>query len=150
MEIFCSCNLIHYVKAKAKGYDQVLWLDAIEHKYIQEVGTMNIFFKINGVFITPLRDGSILDGITRMSVIDILKHKGFQVVERAITIDEIITAYKNGTAYNEVRFESLETGKTNLSKQKEFLIFCVLCSGQNQIRICKTSTQGGRNQIRIC
>jgi len=83
--------------AKAKGYDQVLWLDAIEHKYIQEVGTMNIFFKINGVFITPLRDGSILDGITRMSVIDILKHKGFQVVERAITIDEIITAYKNGT-----------------------------------------------------
>ncbi len=83
--------------AKAKGYDQVLWLDAIEHKYIQEVGTMNIFFKIAGKFITPRRDGSILDGITRMSVIDILKQKGFEVTERPITIDEIIEASKNNT-----------------------------------------------------
>lgn len=83
--------------AKAKGYDQVLWLDAIEHKYIQEVGTMNIFFKINGEFITPKRDGSILNGITRMSVITILKDKGYQVTARAITIDEIIEASKNGT-----------------------------------------------------
>ena len=58
--------------AKAKGYDQVLWLDAAEHKYIQEVGTMNIFFKINGDFITPKLDGSVLDGITRKSVIDLL------------------------------------------------------------------------------
>jgi len=83
--------------AKAKGYDQVLWLDALEHKYIQEVGTMNIFFKIDGKFITPIRDGSILDGITRMSVIDILKHKGFEVTERPITIDEIKEASKKGT-----------------------------------------------------
>jgi len=83
--------------AKAKGYDQVLWLDAVEHKYIQEVGTMNIFFKIDGEFITPNRDGSILDGITRMSVIDILKDKGFKVTERAITIDEIVEASKKGT-----------------------------------------------------
>lgn len=83
--------------AKSKGYDQVLWLDALEHKYIQEVGTMNIFFKINGQFVTPKRDGSILDGITRMSVIDLLRHKGFEVTERAIAIDEIIEASKNGT-----------------------------------------------------
>ena len=83
--------------AKAKGYDQVLWLDAVEHRYIQEVGTMNIFFKINGKFITPQRDGAILDGITRMSVIDLLRHKGFEVTERAITIDEIIEASNNGT-----------------------------------------------------
>jgi len=83
--------------AKAKGYDQVLWLDAVEHKYIQEVGTMNIFFKIDGKFITPKRDGSILDGITRMSVIAILRDKGFEVTERAITIDEIKEASKNGT-----------------------------------------------------
>ena len=83
--------------AKAKGYDQVLWLDALEHKYIQEVGTMNIFFKVDGKFITPKRDGAILDGITRMSVIDILKHKGFEVTERPITIDEIKDASKNGT-----------------------------------------------------
>ncbi|WP_179008852.1 branched-chain amino acid aminotransferase [Winogradskyella forsetii] len=83
--------------AKAKGYDQVLWLDAVEHKYIQEVGTMNIFFKIDGKFITPKRDGSILDGITRMSVIDILRDKGYEVIERAIPIDDIIEASKNGT-----------------------------------------------------
>ena len=82
--------------AKSKGFDQVLWLDAKEFKYIQEVGTMNIFFKINGQFITPSLDGSILAGITRMSVIDFLRHKDFEVVERLITIDEIIEASKNG------------------------------------------------------
>jgi branched-chain amino acid aminotransferase len=82
--------------AKAKGYDQVLWLDAVEHNYIQEVGTMNIFFKIDGKFITPKRDGSILDGITRMSVMDILRDKGFVVKERAITIQEIRDASLNG------------------------------------------------------
>jgi branched-chain amino acid aminotransferase len=82
--------------AKSKGYDQVLWLDAIEHNYIQEVGTMNIFFKIDGKFITPKRDGSILDGITRMSVMDILRDHGFEVKERAITIQEIRDASING------------------------------------------------------
>ena len=66
----------------------MLWLDANEFKYIQEVGTMNIFFKINGAFVTPSLDGSILAGITRMSVIDFLRHKGYEVVERPITIDE--------------------------------------------------------------
>jgi len=83
--------------AKAKGFDQVLWLDAAEHKYIQEVGTMNIFFKINGEFITPTRDGSILNGITRLSVIDVLRDKGFKVTEQAITINDIHKASKNGT-----------------------------------------------------
>ena len=83
--------------AKAKGYNQILWLDAAEHKYIEEVGTMNIFFKVDGKFITPRRDGSILDGITRMSVIDLLRHKGFEVTERPITIDEIKEASENGT-----------------------------------------------------
>ncbi len=83
--------------AKEKGYDQVLWLDAVEHKYIQEVGTMNIFFKIDGKFITPKKDGAILDGITRMSVIDLLRDKGFEVAERPITIDEIKEASENGT-----------------------------------------------------
>lgn len=82
--------------AKAKGYDQVLWLDAAEHKYIQEVGTMNIFFKINGEFITPKLDGSVLDGITRKSVIDILRDKGFNVTERLITLNEIKQASQNG------------------------------------------------------
>ena len=83
--------------AKARGYDQVLWLDAIEHKYIQEVGTMNIFFKIDGKFVTPKKDGAILDGITRMSVMDLLRAKGFEITERRITIDEIKEASENGT-----------------------------------------------------
>lgn len=83
--------------AKAKGYDQVLWLDAQDFEYIQEVGTMNIFFKIAGKFITPSLTGSILSGITRMSVIDLLRSKGFEVTERPITLSEIIEASKNGT-----------------------------------------------------
>ncbi|WP_411767370.1 branched-chain amino acid aminotransferase [Winogradskyella sp. A3E31] len=83
--------------AKAKGYDQVLWLDAAEHKYIQEVGTMNIFFKINDKFITPELDGCVLDGITRKSVIDLLKDRGFEVTERKITINEIQEASKDGS-----------------------------------------------------
>lgn len=81
--------------AKAKGYDQVLWLDAHNFKSIQEVGTMNIFFKINGKIITPNLDGSILAGITRMSVIELLRYKGYEVTERPISIDEIIEASKN-------------------------------------------------------
>ena len=83
--------------AKAKGYDQVLWLDAHNFKSIQEVGTMNIFFKINGKIITPNLDGSILAGITRMSVIELLRYKGYEVTERPISIDEINEASKDGT-----------------------------------------------------
>ncbi|MCK0130519.1 branched-chain amino acid aminotransferase [Flavobacteriaceae bacterium F08102] len=82
--------------AKAKGYDQVLWLDAVERRYIQEVGTMNIFFNINDEFITPALDGSVLDGITRKSVIRLLEDKGFTVTQRRITLDEIKTAADNG------------------------------------------------------
>ena len=83
--------------AKAKGYDQVLWLDAHNFKSIQEVGTMNIFFKINDKIITPNLDGSILAGITRMSVIELLRHKGYEVTERPISIDEVNEASKDGT-----------------------------------------------------
>lgn len=83
--------------AKAKGYDQVLWLDAHDFEYIQEVGTMNIFFKIDGKFITPNLSGSILNGITRMSVIDLLRDKGFEVTERPIRISEIVEASNKGT-----------------------------------------------------
>lgn len=83
--------------AKAKGYDQVLWLDAQDFEYIQEVGTMNVFFKIAGKFITPDLSGSILAGITRMSVIALLRDKGFEVTERPIKISEIIEASEHGT-----------------------------------------------------
>ncbi|RXR22150.1 branched-chain amino acid aminotransferase [Flavobacterium stagni] len=82
--------------AKAQGYDQVLWLDAHDFNYIQEVGTMNIFFKVDGKFITPSLSGSILNGITRMSVIDLLRHKGYEVTERPITMDEIKAAHADG------------------------------------------------------
>ena len=82
--------------AKAKGYDQVLWLDAHDFNSIQEVGTMNIFFKIDGKFITPNLSGSILNGITRMSVIDVLRYKGFEVIQRPITLDEIQAANEAG------------------------------------------------------
>lgn len=84
-------------QAKARGYDQVLWLDAVEHKYIQEVGTMNIFFKIDGKFITPETGSTILNGITRDSIITLLEENGFEVEVRDISIDEVLEAYRNGT-----------------------------------------------------
>ena len=83
--------------AKSKGYDQVLWLDAQNFEYIQECGTMNIFFKIDGKFVTPNLGGSILAGVTRMSVIELLRDKGFEVTERPIKISEVVEAFENGT-----------------------------------------------------
>ena len=83
--------------AKQQGYDQVLWLDAKDFNYLQEVGTMNIFFKINGEYITPSLDGSILAGITRLSVIQLIRDRGYKITERPIHIEEIIEAEKNGT-----------------------------------------------------
>lgn len=85
-------------EAKKKGYDQVLWMDAIEHKYVQECGTMNVFFIIGNTAITPdLQDGTILAGVTRNSVMQLLADQGYLVEERHLSIDEIIHAYKNGT-----------------------------------------------------
>jgi branched-chain amino acid aminotransferase len=83
--------------AKQKGYDQVMWLDAREFEYVQEAGTMNIFFKIDGKIVTPNLGGSILSGITRLSVIDLLRDKGFEVEERPLAMTEIVAAFKNGT-----------------------------------------------------
>ena len=84
-------------QAKQKGYDQVLWTDAFEHKYVQECGTMNVFFIIGNKAITPgLELGTILAGVTRDSVITLLKEKGIEVEERRLTIDEIIDAHKSG------------------------------------------------------
>ena len=83
--------------AKSKGYDQVLWMDAIERKYVQEIGTMNVFFIIGNTAITPgLDQGTILAGVTRDSVIAVLKDMGLTVEERLFSIDEAIEAYKNG------------------------------------------------------
>jgi branched-chain amino acid aminotransferase len=84
-------------KAKQMGYDQVLWTDAFEHKWLQEVGMMNVFFIINGVAVTPsLQDGCILAGVTRDSAITLLQEMGLKVEERKIHIDELLEAYKKG------------------------------------------------------
>jgi branched-chain amino acid aminotransferase len=87
-------------EAKKKGYDQVLWMDAIEHRYVQECGTMNVFFIIGNTAITPdLEQGTILDGVTRQSAITLLKEMGFKVEERPLSIEDIIDAYKAGLLY---------------------------------------------------
>lgn len=84
-------------EAKKKGYDQVLWMDAFEHKYVQECGTMNVFFIIGNTAITPgLEQGTILGGVTRNSVITLLNEMGVTVEERDLSIDEIVAAYKAG------------------------------------------------------
>ena len=84
--------------AEAKGFSQVLWLDGVEQKYIEEVGSMNVMFKISGKVITPsLEKGSVLPGITRKSVIELLKSWGYEVEERDISVDELIAAAEDGT-----------------------------------------------------
>lgn len=83
--------------AKQKGFDQVLWTDAFEHKYVQEIGTMNFFVIIGNKAITPdLEAGTILEGVTRDSAIEALKELGYEVEERPISIDDIINAHKAG------------------------------------------------------
>ncbi|MDD4601363.1 Branched-chain-amino-acid aminotransferase 2 [bioreactor metagenome] len=83
-------------EAKQNGYAQVLWLDAVERKYIEEVGTMNIFFKINGEIITPELSGSILSGMTRRTVLELCREWGLKTTERRISIDEVYEAYTKG------------------------------------------------------
>ena len=85
------------VKAHDEGYSQVLWLDGVERKYIEEVGAMNIFFKINGVVVTPQLNGSILPGVTRRSCIELCKSWGITVEERKISAEELFAAAEDGT-----------------------------------------------------
>lgn len=91
-----AASLKAQVVAHDKGYEQVLWLDGVERKYIEEVGSMNVFFKINGEVVTPSLDGSILPGITRDSVINLLRHWGLKVTERKILAEELFEAAANG------------------------------------------------------
>ncbi|MHA1698626.1 MAG: branched-chain amino acid aminotransferase [Promethearchaeota archaeon] len=90
-----AASLLAAKKAKEMGYTQVLWLDAAEHKYVEEVGTMNMFFVIDGVLVTSPLTGSILPGVTRDSVIHMAKDWGIKVEERMISIDEIYDAWKD-------------------------------------------------------
>lgn len=82
--------------AGGKGYSQVLWLDGKEKKYIEEVGSMNIFFKINGEVITPALNGSILEGITRNSILQLLQYWNIPVSEQRISMEEVHAAYLAG------------------------------------------------------
>ena len=92
-------------QAKERGCTQVLWLDACERKYVEEVGTSNIFFSIDDKVITPPLSGSILGGITRNSVIQLARSWDIEVEERPIAIDEVIEASQNGSLH-----ESFATG----------------------------------------
>ena len=92
-----ACSLIGQAKAEKMGYAQVLWLDGIEHKYIDEVGAMNVFFVLDGKVVTPtLEAGSILPGVTRESCIALLKHWGLPVEERRVSLDELYEAHAAG------------------------------------------------------
>jgi len=92
-----GASLFPTAEANRKGYDQVLWMDALEHKYVQECGTMNVFFIIGNKAITPgIDEGTILEGVTRDSVIQLLQEAGLQVEERRLGIDEIMEEYKKG------------------------------------------------------
>ena len=84
-------------KAEEMGFSQVLWLDGVERKYIEEVGAMNVMFKIGDEIVTPALTGSILPGITRKSCIELLQAKGYKVSERLLSIDELAEAMANGT-----------------------------------------------------
>ncbi len=83
-------------KAEEQGYSQVLWLDGVERKYIEEVGAMNVMFKIDGEVVTPRLTGSILPGITRKSCLEILRHEGYPVSERLISVEELGEALAAG------------------------------------------------------
>jgi branched-chain amino acid aminotransferase len=84
--------------AEAKGFSQVLWLDGVEQKYIEEVGAMNVMFKINGKIVTPsLAKGTVLPGITRKSVLEVLKDWGYEIEERDLSVDELIAAAEDGS-----------------------------------------------------
>lgn len=91
-----AISLAGQEEAHQQDYEQVLWLDGVEQRYVEEVGSMNIFFVIDGEVVTPLLTGSVLPGITRKSAIEICKKKGLKVSERKIAIDEIAKAYDEG------------------------------------------------------
>lgn len=91
-----AASLLAQTNANKLGYDQVLWLDGVEQKYVEEVGSMNIFFVENGKIVTPALNGSILPGITRKSIIQLAKDLGYEVEERKVSIDELFDAYDKG------------------------------------------------------
>jgi len=92
-----AASLLAAEEARKRGYDQVLWTDAIEHNHLEEVGTMNLCVLIGDELITPALDGTILGGVTRDSVLTLARAWGLQTSERAIGVDELISAHRHGT-----------------------------------------------------
>lgn len=84
-------------EAEKAGYTQVLWLDGVERKYVEEVGAMNVMFKIGDKIVTPDLGESVLDGITRRSCIEILRKKGYQVEERKLSVEELVDHLRDGS-----------------------------------------------------
>lgn len=91
-----AASLLAAEEARKQGFTQVLWLDGVEQKYIEEVGTMNIFIQFKNEIVTPKLNGSILPGVTRATVIQLLKEEGYNMNERLISIEEVISEYKKG------------------------------------------------------
>ncbi len=91
-----AASLRAYYGAHDQGYSQVLWLDGVEHKYVDECGAMNVFFVIDGEVVTPELNGCILPGITRKSSIELLRHLGYKVTERKVAIEEVAQAWREG------------------------------------------------------
>lgn len=91
-----AASIAAQVKAESHGYTQVLWLDGVHRKYVEEVGTMNVMFVINDTIVTAPLEGSVLPGVTRDSIIHILKDWGYKVEERELSIDELMEAGRNG------------------------------------------------------
>ena len=92
-----AASMFHTAEAKRKGYDQILWTDAHEHRYAEEIGTMNLFFIINGTAVTPdLSTGSILSGVTRDSAITLFKDMGVPVEEKRVDLNDVVQAYRDG------------------------------------------------------
>ncbi|MDB5190788.1 MAG: branched-chain amino acid aminotransferase [Segetibacter sp.] len=95
-----GASMLATAEAKQKGYDQVLWTDAFEHKYVQEIGTMNVFFIIGDTAYTPsLEEGTILTGVTRESAITLLQEMGFKVEQRRISVDDLMDAHQAGALF---------------------------------------------------
>lgn len=91
-----AASIAAQVKAEQNGYTQVLWLDGVHRKYVEEVGTMNVMFLIDNTVVTAALEGSVLPGVTRDSIIHILKDWGYQVEERDLSIDELMEAGRTG------------------------------------------------------
>ncbi|MFI3226366.1 MAG: branched-chain amino acid aminotransferase [Clostridia bacterium] len=91
-----ASSIVAQEVANEQGYEQVLWLDGVERKYIEEVGAMNVMFVLKDKVVTPMLSGSILDGITRKSVLEVVKSFGIEVSEERISVEDLVKAYENG------------------------------------------------------